>query len=188
MKLKSFLGYSPLTLAQIKDWKEVFEEYYNDDGNLILVSKETFTAEQDEDIPEFQYKYVIKAFDASAYGSDNKNIYIQLYMVVIPADGVEEIEELEECGVEFGHESVTYTNDQLKDTWYDYFYDVLDNNEVVEYLNTVATVLPFIDSTRGFYLDQCKNGIGTTGWDFLRSITIGEDWIISSINRMKKLS
>lgn len=181
--MKSFLGYSPLT--HVKDWKDVFKEYYNDDGNIILVSKETFTAEQDEDIPEFQYKYVINAFDAVAYGSDNKNIYIQLYMVVIPANGGENIDELEECGVEIGHESVTYTNDQLKYEWYDYFYDVLDNNEVIEYLNIAATVLKAIDSTRGFYLDQCKNRLGTTGWDFLRSITLGENWVMSSINRLK---
>lgn len=183
--MKSFLNYTPLTFEQIKDWKEVFEEYDNDDGNLILVSKETFTSERDEDIPEFQYKYVIKAFDAVAYGSDNKIIYIQLYMVITPEDVGENIQELEECGVEFGYESVAYTNDQLKDEWYDYFYNILDNKEVVEYLNTAATVLPFVDSTRGFYLDQCKNRIGTTGWDFLRNITLGEDWVMSSINRLK---
>lgn len=182
--MKSFLNFSPHTRAQVKNWIEVFDEYYNDDGNLIIVSNETFTSDQDDDIPAFEYKYVINAFDMSPYGDIDNKIYIELWMV-IPPENEDEIQELEECGVRFGYEVITYDTKDLKDEWYDYFYNLLDNDEVVEYLNTAATVLEFIDSTRGFYIDQSFNMIGTTGWDMLRSILLNENWLSTSINRIK---
>ena len=76
----SFAGWRPGNPDQIIPWKEKFDEEYSDGGQLTLLSKEIYQAEADEDMPAFEYRYIIKAMDLQAFGADQKSIVIQLFM------------------------------------------------------------------------------------------------------------
>ena len=76
----SFAGWRPGNPDQIIPWKEKFDEEYSDGGQLTLLSKEIYQAEADEDMPAFEYRYIIKAMDLQAFGSDQKTICFRLYM------------------------------------------------------------------------------------------------------------
>ena len=178
--MKSFIGYTPYKTTP---WQDTFDTYYNDDGSLVLVSKEIFISEEDDGIPAFKYHYVINAFDSYVYGSSDHYIAIELWMVIALADP-ESIDSLEQCGVRLGYETVDYDTENIPSGWYDYYYNVLDNQEVIEYIDVAASVLPSVDSTRGFYLDRPMNQIGTTGWDLLRQVTTGSDAIHDTIQRI----
>ena len=188
------------TTENVIDWEEKFEEEYNDDGELILVSKETFTNEEDEDLPAFEYKYVIRCWDLPRYGSDDNSISVELFMAPLPKyynketlnklikyfgyESAEDIwfgECIDECSVKIADEYISYDENDKEG-----FYDVLDNNEVVNTLNAIASVLNEIDTFKAFKLDAAWNFIGTTGWDTLRETLLGEDRIMASINRYKK--
>ena len=58
----SFAGWRPGNPDQIIPWKEKFDEEYSDGGQLTLLSKEIYQAEADEDMPAFEYRYIIKAW------------------------------------------------------------------------------------------------------------------------------
>ena len=193
--MKSFGGWEP---SQIIDWKEKFEIEYDDDGQLTLVSKETFKHE-DDDIPDFEYKYAIRCWDLYRFGSDEHTISIELFMVVLPQywckKKQEELakqydyinfdkiwfEDLIEYGVRVGDEYVNYNEDE------DY-YHILDNTEVVKVINICASVFHAIDKMRGFVLDRVWNMLGTTGWDVLREVLEDKDMILASIDRYKAVA
>lgn len=80
----SFAGWRPGNPDQIIPWKEKFDEEYSDGGQLTLLSKEIYQAEADEDMPAFEYRYIIKAMDLQAFGSDQKTICIRLYICPLP--------------------------------------------------------------------------------------------------------
>ena len=40
-----------------------------------------------------------------------------------------------------------------------------------------------MDSFRGFYLDKAWNRIGTQGWDVIRELVHGEDYIHATLAR-----
>ena len=61
----SFAGWRPGNPDQIIPWKEKFDEEYSDGGQLTLLSKEIYQAEADEDMPAFEYRYIIKAMDSA---------------------------------------------------------------------------------------------------------------------------
>lgn len=200
--MKSFEGWTP---TEIINWKEKFDESYNDDGQLTLVSKETFKHE-DDDILDFEYRYIIKGSDMYALGSGEHTIAIELYMEVLPqyvckekldeileGYGTTDIEDIwvgdlvdNGYGIRFGDEYISYNPKELKDGWYDYMYNLLDNEEVNETLNVCASVFEVMDRMRGFSLDRTWNMIGTTGWDTLRELLNGEDKILATINRWKE--
>lgn len=199
----SFLGYSPVTPQTIGLWKDDFEEIYNDAGELYLLSKETYTSEDDGEFPEFKYKYGLKCIDMRAFGSDESNIVIELLMVILPeyicestktklleSFGADEVTEFDmmsgSCcySVYFGSEYVAYDPENLPDEWYDYYYNLLDNIELQGMLNVAAAVIRAIDSMRGFFLDNAWNKIGTCGWDTLKEIILGEDQLKASIARI----
>jgi hypothetical protein len=189
----SFAGCKPSIICP---WQEKYVEEYNDDGQLTLVSKKTYHAEQDEDIPEFNYKYVVCVTDMQALGSNEKVIIVQLKMVISPESATEEYreaysDEYDFCydlaasdSVTIGEEYIYY--DSVPDGWYDYYYDVLQNEEVVETLNVCASVTAWIDLQRGSYLDKTWNMIGSNGWDLIRHTVLGKDWLKASIDRYTK--
>lgn len=78
----SFAGWRPGNPDQIIPWKEKFDEECSDGGQLTLLSKEIYQAEADEDMPAFEYRYIIKAMDLQAFGSDQKTICFRLYIYV----------------------------------------------------------------------------------------------------------
>ena len=188
------------TTEHIIDWKEKFEEEYNDDGQLILVSKETFANEKDEDLPAFEYKYVIRCWDLPRFGSEDNSISVELFMTPLPKyynketlnrllsySGYTSIDDLwfedylDGCAVRIADEYINYDENNEEG-----FYNVLDNEEIVNTLNAIASVLDAVDRFKAFKLDASWNYIGTTGWDTLREILLGEDQIMATINRYEK--
>lgn len=192
----SFGGWST---ENVIDYKEKFDVIYDDDGQLILESKEIFSHTDDDDMPDFEYKYMVRCWDLPRFGSEDNSISIELFMVPLPkylcedktnrimrdfdVDSVDDIYIdwcLDYCVVRFADEYVDYDEDND-----DGYYYILDNEDVVEQLNACASVLDAMDRMRGFHLDAAWNMIGTTGWDVLRDAIMGEDMIKATLNRYK---
>lgn len=201
----SFAGWRPGNPDQIISWKEKFDEEYNDDGNLTLLSKETYHTEADEDMPAFEYRYIIKAMDLQAFGSDQKTICFRLYMCPLrkywKTDILNDLSEdsNEDWFFEYavdsgilpylGEEYLDYTDDDILpdengNKWYDYFYNITDWTKASEMLNIIATVLDPMNDTRGYSLDQVWNQLGNTGWDLLKYILNGKDCVDAALSRM----
>lgn len=201
----SFAGWRPGNPDQIIPWKEKFDEEYNDEGQLTLLSKEIYQAEADEDMPAFEYRYIIKAMDLQAFGSDQKTICIRLYMCPLLQYWEPEVlnDLLEDSNEDWffedavnsdvlpyiGEEYLNYTdNDVLPDEndnkWYDYFYHITNWTKANEMLNIIATVLLPMDRTRGHGLDQTWNQLGNTGWDLLEYILNGKNLFKAALSRL----
>lgn len=183
----------------VVDYKEKFDVVYDDDGQLILESKETFSHTDDDELPDFEYKYMVRCWDLPRFGSENKSISVELLMVVLPnylcEDKLNRIMRdydvvsvddvyidwcIDDCSVRFADEYVDY--DENND---DGYYYILDNADVVERLNACASVFETMDRMRGFSLDKAWNMIGTTGWDVLRDVLTGENMIQATLARYR---
>lgn len=187
-------------------WQEQFIEEYNDDGQLTLLSKETFHHEEPD--LTFDYRYAITAIDMRAAVGEGDTICIQLYLVPEPKDWCEaslrkaavsygwEKESRESIlqqmrpqdaiengyGVLVGRDIVAYDTSVYEDG----FYDILDNGNAVEKINAAASIVAFYDATRGFVLDSFQNRVGTTGWDVLNECLHGKDMIQAGLDRLRK--
>ena len=162
--------------------EEHFEEWYNDDGMLYLVSKKEY--EHGEDDLNFKYKYVIRVMDiANLSGEEGAPIAIELLLVPSPDSLCEEKREsvIESMGnedidyydiAEYGI-SVRMAEEYLE--WIEEDKYNLDEIEAVrEKIEAVVAVYESMNSLRGFYLDRAWNMIGTTGWDTLNNAINGE--------------
>lgn len=186
-----------------KNWLDLFEEYYNDAGEMIAFSKEVFEHGFDyEDNYKFKYKLCIKAIAMSEFLADDEeghnDVHVELYIVPLPEYLNSKIKEeiMDYMGVEeidvydiisYGScpcldEDCLTLNDDAE------FYDVTENQEVVKMLNACATTCEAINNLRGFYLDRTWNLIGNTGWDLLDNMINGEDFITKAFNRHKDIS
>lgn len=203
-KTLSFAGWKMGNPKYIIPYKEKFDEEYNDEGQLTLLSKETYKAEADDDMPAFEYRYLIKAMDLQAFGSDQKTICFRLYMCPLrkywKPDVLKDLpEDHEDWFFEdaadsdiipyIGEEYLDYTNDDILpdengNKWYDYFYHITDWTKASEMLDMIATILDPMDSTRGHGLDQVWNQLGNTGWDLLEYILNGKDWVNTALSRL----
>ena len=191
---KSFGGWSA---DNVIDYTEKFDVVYDDDGQLILESKQTFAHTDDSELPDFEYKYVVRCLDLPRFGAEDNSISIELLMVVLPKywcpdkiqrivngyGGIDSIDDicidmLLDYGVQFANEYVGYSEDNE-----DGYYHITDNNEVVDTLNVCASVFEAMNGMRGFILDRTWNMIGTTGWDVLRDVLLGEDMLKASLAR-----
>lgn len=202
----NFAGWSTDVIG---NWEDKFDELYNDDGSLILVSKEIYKHDEPEADLCFEYRFVIECTDVySRCGEDDAN-YIVVALYLVPetkywADNVimeaasmcgwenEPKEKLLEmlnaqdaisagCAVSFDSDSVHYSLTEHDEG----FYDVLDNEEVVEKLNTVASMIDPMNSFRGFALDKPWNLLGCTGWDTLDYALHGTDQFKTAMDRFK---
>lgn len=201
----SFAGWRPGNPDQIIPWREKFDEEYSDGGQLTLLSKEIYQAEADEDMPAFEYRYIIKAMDLQAFGSDQKTICFRLYMCPLhkyweseSLKGLSEdnnkdwfFEDAADSGIlpYIGEEYLDYSDDDVSpdengNKWYDYFYHITDWSKANEMLNIITTVLYPMDSTRGHGLDQAWNQLGNTGWDLLEYILNGKNCVDAALSRL----
>lgn len=198
-------AFSGIEIGTVIPWQEHFVQEYNDDGELKLLSKQTYRHE--EEGLTFDYRYVITATDLRRTSGEGSDIYIELYLTPEPKDWCEaslisaataygwEKEPKEEIlqkmrpqdaiengyAVLFGRDSVKYDPEVYDEG----FYDVLGNEDVVKKINAAASLVQFYDYTRGFGLDKYQNRIGSTGWDTLDECLNGKDKIQAALNRMK---
>ena len=184
-----------------KNWLDLFEEYYNDDGEMIAFSKEVFEHGFDfEDVCKFKYRLCIKVLTMNSFLSDDEDgdndVHIELFIVPLPKYLNSKIKnEIANCmGVEDidVYDIVTYGNCPCLDR--DYLtlndnvdiYDVTENEEIVKMLNACATTCKTINNLRGLYLDRTWNMIGNTGWDLLGDMLNGEDFIQKAFDRYNR--
>lgn len=204
----NFGGWS--TAEQLKDWEQAFDVEYNDDGELILASKETFKHDEPESNLVFEYKYCIDVMDIYSRTGDSScnNIVMNMYLIPLAKywndKAIESVKRMngwddysdEQCmneicmsdAIQNGscilmeQDSVSYDVEENDEG----FYDVLDNADVVEKLNVAATIFEASDHLRGFKLDCYQNRIGSTGWDKLEEILNGKDAIQAALERYKE--
>ena len=183
-----------------KNWLDLFEEYYNDDGEMIAFSKEVFEHGFDfEDDYKFKYRLCIKVLAMNSFLSDDEeghnDVHIELLIVPLPeylnskikneianCMGVEEIDLYDIVsygGCPYLDRDCLTLNDNAD------FYDVTENEEVVKMLNACATTCKATNNLRGFYLDRTWNMIGNTGWDLLDNMINGEDYVTKAFDRYK---
>ena len=178
--------------------KGIFEKFFDCladwSGHRYYATKETYTHDDESDIPVFKYKYLVEVIEPEYYeeevgeGGDENSVRILLSLMILPEcvtkEQVKKVASF--CGIE--EKEVTITD------LYEYgLYclmedDEFDNreNSVEDALDCAATVIPVIDSLRGFYLDRPRNMIGTNGWDIIRQMTLNEDPYKKSSERMLK--
>ena len=201
--IPTFLGCAPADASQIIPYTEKFDVLYDDGGEMKLITKETYSTEPDEDMPAFKYKYAFNCMDLQAFGSDQKAIVIQCFICLLPeyvnnkvlSDITDDINfyfsDAASSGAlpNMGDEYINYDPEQIPEDengnrWYDYYYHLTDNKDFVQVLNVAATMIDDLDMLRGFRMDHVWNQIGSTGWDLLRHLLLGENWIKKSINRL----
>lgn len=201
--IPTFLGCAPADASQIIPYTEKFDILYDDGGEMKLITKETYSTEADEDMPEFKYKYVLNCMDLQVFGSEEKSIVIQCLMCPLPEyvnkETLKEItnevdyyfSDATSSGVlpNMGDEYINYDPEQIPEDengnrWYDYYYHLTDNKDFVQVLNVAATMIDDMNDLRGWRMDRVWNQIGSTGWDLLRYLLIGENWTKKSINRL----
>ena len=167
--------------------EDKFVERYNDSGEAIYVSKRTFN--HVEDGLSFRYKYLVEVCDMREISGDNK-VGVNLYIVPTfqslseknrgffdgkpnPKHDITDEIHRYGCSVFMGGESF----DMDEETPWD------EDERIAEALNTAANVFETINSLRGFYLDRVQNGIGNTGWDFLKDYINGEPYVEAAFQR-----
>lgn len=202
-KCMSFLGFS-ITNSKIIPYKDKFDILYNDGGQIILVTKETYLWNFDESLPAFEYKYVIKCFDSEVFCMEQNNIIVTC--CICPLEKYVNKSVLRKLDIQsdfyfedminlgslpyIGKEYINYAPDQIPEDengnrWYDYYYNLLDNTDFVDMLNVAATVLNYADSMVGFFLDKSWNKLGNTGWDSFEYLFNDEDLIGIAIKRLE---
>ena len=207
-EVNTFLGVQPL--YALTEYEKEFEVIYNDDGELILLSNKIFESEEDDNIPKFEYRYIVRCIDMYAFDGRTEIIietfmcplaeYINKNQLNSVMNGYDDSEYIYRYYTDmasscllpnFGTEYISYKTEDVSpdengNFWYDYYYNILDNKDVVNKLNTAATVLYNIDRMRGFNLDRVWNMLGSTGWDLLKTLLNGTDWVKTSIDRCRQ--
>lgn len=186
-----------------KNWSDLFEEHYNDGGELVAFSKEVYEHGFDfEDYYKFKYRLCIKAMAMSEFLAEDEegynDVHIELSIVPLPEylnakvkDSIADCMGVEEIDV---YDIVSYGScpyldrDTLTLNCDADFYDITENEDVVRMLDACATACESINSLRGFYLDRVWNLIGSTGWDLLDNLINGEDFIQKTLDRYKDIA
>ncbi len=176
------------TDQRFDNWNEKFEQLYDNDDEVLYVSKKQFHHDED-DVFNFDYKYVVRFEDYSQY-TDSDKIGYELLMVVSPKSlHSSQIEELAKAfGEEFDINQVD-ERDILDCLWASVSFgrgEIDDWSEVDNVMLSISHVFESMDWMRGFSLDRCVNRIGTTGWDVLAHATKGEDLFQPAFDRYKE--
>lgn len=196
-----------IEIGTVVPWQERFTEEYNDDGQLTLLSKETYHHEEEGLV--FDYRYAITAVDMRRAAGEGNVICVQLYLVPEPKDWYES--SLKSAAVAYGWEkesresileqmrpqdaiesgyAVLFGRDQIEydsEVHDEGFYDILENEDALKKINATASAVEFYDGTRGFALDKFQNRIGSTGWDVLNECLYGKDMVQAGLDRMRKM-
>ena len=199
---KFFAGFSPY---EIIDYTGVFNVVMDNGDSVYLESNDTFEygVWDDDDFPNFEYRYVVEILDLTAYGAENNSVAVTLYMVPLleywhgsivdsvknqagvcdlDSIGPFDLVMLGESPVRFWNEYITFDDED----WRDPCDSMLCVADIKDTLDRCASVLTILDRMRGFALDRSWNMIGTNGWDSLREILLGQPALQSSIERLSE--
>lgn len=167
----------------MENYRAHFEEGYSD-NEIYLIGKKEF--EHEEGDLTFKYRYVITIIDMEEITGEDLPVTIELSLVVAPTsmtlerqkdiaytNGMEDEEDytpsfedavMDGTGIVFRADAVENVEG-----------DMLEDERVQRILEEIATTYETVDGMRGFYLDRPWNRIGTTGWDMLEHLVLGEE-------------
>lgn len=157
------------------------------------ITKKTYNHE--EDGLNFKYKYVVRVedlYELSGCDEHKGKFAINLYLVpttdsmnesvlsrVKLSCGIDDDDELNVADIISYGLGANILSEIVPNCRY------IDGTKVNEKLLAIANLLETIDSMRGFFLDRAWNRIGTTGWDVLKEMIHGIDYIESSFERLR---
>lgn len=170
--------YLDINADEVQSIRDNFEDING--GGKLFVSKEEFS-HQETDL-EFDYKYVIEVIDLEEYTGE-EGATITLELVVSPKniheDTIEDVKDtfcLEEGVHTLGHTELQQYGLGVVMAFEEY--ESFNIEQVSSKLDVLGTLLPVIDSLRGFKLDNAVNRVGETGWDSLRQAISNERYSI----------
>lgn len=197
-----------------KDWRDIFEEEYNDDGQLNLVQKGSPYIHEEEGF-YFKFHLAVEAIDLFHLTGDANQKYIAFSLLLIPEteywheNTMKELsdltdipaDELKNCvtvsdavsigaAVRLIREEVKYEDETNPDenNWDDGYYDILDCPQAVEKLNSIASIADTAVNFRGFLLDREWNRIGSNGWDIIEMAVKGKYLFENALSRMAQIT
>lgn len=169
-------------------FEDKFDCLYDGCG-AFYESKETF---HHDDETSFDYKFCVEVIDLDeACGDDKYGIELSLVPMFGSLNKKKQDSILSSCCIE-ENEVNTYDIHQYGCSVPLGFVEI--DNEGVSYdkckgvqsaLAAIANVFESINGLRGFFLDKCVNGIGTTGWDLLNDYINGNDFVKATLERHK---
>lgn len=168
-----------------------FDEVLNDPSSQMFYQSKRVFKHEEEGL-NFNYRYCIEVINMDEWtGDDSGEAMIMLKMVPELDSLCEKMRNsvLESCGLDAvdctSFDVSNYgCNIGLGDCTIDLGGNYLDEcPELLEKLDTIASVFEAIDSLRGFYLDGAVNRIGTTGWDLLDDFINGKDFVQATLSR-----
>lgn len=184
------------TNGDMPKWDEVWEEVTENDEEIIFQTIETFKHE--ESILTFDYKYVIRLSQFWDYDEDDNDIErVAMGLYLVPT--VESIYEntINKLKEWMGEDNVDiamivqelicpllrYKNyvigkDFKLEGWY--------SENIEDFLSKAGVCIEVINSLRGFELDRYQNPIGTTGWEVVRELVLGEDATQATLKRWEE--
>ena len=177
--------------GRAKSFKRMFDEI-NYCTETYYFTKRTFKHE--EEGFDFEYKYVVRVEDLYELTGDEDykgKFAIDLYLVPTESCLCEKTRARvrESCGL--SEDDNLYLSDIVSyGLGARLLYEIADNcryidgSKVRSKLLAIANLLEMVDSMRGFYLDAVWNGIGSTGWDVIKEMIHGDDYVKASLDRI----
>lgn len=174
-----------------KDYFDIVEDY--DETELILKFKQEFSNDFFDEGNEIKYHYYLEVYNGNIY--DEAGVWFEIYLIP-------KIEHVHKNNLEELYEDY---DTPPKDEWLEL--DLLRNTQcpliinkeieidlneewyppkMVDILETMTNIIPFINQMIGFYMDRHINPIGTTNWDCLKSLMDGSDWTHWALDRYRE--
>lgn len=167
----------------MKKYTDNFEELYSD-NEVYLLSKDEF--EHNEGELSFKYRYAITIIDMEEITGEDLPVTVELSLIVSPesitkdrirdiayTNGMEDEEDytpsfldtiMDGTGITFKQYAVENVEGEM-----------LEDDKVLGIVGDMNKEYHALDSMRGFYLDKPWNRIGTTGWDMVEHLVLGEE-------------
>lgn len=192
MEKKLDFGGNVVTInGRAKSFKRMFNLIDCSDEDVYYTKK---VYKHEEEGLNFDYRYVVRVENLYELTGDDDykgKVGIGLYIVpttesfckeslekVLTCSGLTDTSDLNVCDIiSYGY-GITMGYETIKNCRY------IDGTKVKDKLVAIANLLETFDSMRGFFLDCVWNKLGTTGWDVLKEIIHGKDYIESSFERL----
>ena len=171
------------------DLDKVIEYNYDDGDRRILWSRETFKCYLDNDKP-IEFKLVLQVDDLGALCGLKGKVDFEVLLVPLPkyctkktldnaaSDNTPaDIQDLYYYGC-----TVLMAQDELNDVDGD---EPLGTDVIKDKITAGVACMGCIGHLCGFYLDEFKNRIGNTGWDYLNDWCNGVDSTKAALDRWK---
>lgn len=194
--------------AELPKWDDIWELVCEFDEEIVFQTKKTYLHEDECEFGNFtfEYKYVLVCAYNEDYSKDTEeeqyNWYLELYMCplikclnpkiiedLVMYNGVE-LENLNLYDLILTKQCPLLEHSKFENCDYDFVispnFESLLSTQGEEILSKAGVCIDLIDSMRGFCLDKIENGLGNTGWDFLKELIYNEDSVNLAMKRFEE--